>query len=426
MSKIVDVLAREVFDSRADITLEVEIHLESGVTAKAIIPSGTSMGKYEAVEVRDNDMARFAGKGVLNAIHNIREVIRPQLLGMSVFEQLKIDHMLIALDGTSNKRRLGANAILGISLAVAKAAAEERHEELCDYLNEDQQPLSIPTPIFSMLSGGRHGIGNCDFQDFQIIILKTQNLMDSMRIGKEIYQALKSILMNNSVAIGVSGTGGLMPTLTRNEQGLTLLIQAIKAAGYAPGIDVGLSMDLAAEMFYEKGRYNLFADKLSLTTDEFINYLVALCDKYPIVLMEDPLGEDDHAGWQKLTQRIGNKIELVGDDLFTTNIERFNQGFSQHIANSILVKPNQIGTLSETTQIIKHAMKSGYGVVVSRRSGETEDTFIADLAVAFHCPKVKFGSFARTESLAKYNRLIRLKEIIDNRKIKNRQEISFS
>ncbi|MFA0628315.1 phosphopyruvate hydratase [Vibrio sp. 10N.222.49.A3] len=411
MSKIIDVLAREVFDSRADITLEVEIVLDSGKSGRAMIPAGCSMGKYEAIEVRDNDKERFNGKGVLSAIKIVQNTIKPKLCGMSPFAQKEIDHMLITLDGTMNKSKLGANSILGVSLAVARAAAVQKDLSLCDYISQGKEK-SIPQPIFSMLSGGMHGDGNCDFQDYQIIALKATDLESALQVGKNVYLALKSILINRGMCTGVSGTGGFLPALKSNEEGLSLLLEAINTAGYKPGVDVCLSMDIAAEMFFKNGKYQLTAEGRALGTDEFIQYIVKLCETYPITLIEDPLGEDDFDGWIELTKLLGDQIELVGDDLFTTNQKRFELGLSMNMANSILVKPNQIGTLSEILNIVESAKKADYGIVISRRSGETEDTSISDLAVALNCPKVKFGSFARTESMAKYNQLLRLKHAI--------------
>ncbi|MCG9552915.1 phosphopyruvate hydratase [Vibrio sp. Isolate31] len=416
MSRIIDVRAREVFDSRADITLEVEVRLDSDKRGRAMIPSGSSMGKHEAVEVRDHDKARFNGKGVLRAIEIVEQTIKPHLYGISPFDQMAIDRMLIELDGTQNKSKLGANAILGVSLAVARAAAAQRDCSLCDYLSQGREP-AIPQPIFSMLSGGMHGDGNCDFQDYQIIALKATDLEAALQVAKNVHCTLKTMLIERGMCTGVSGTGGFLPTLASNEEGLALLVEAIKRAGYVPGVDVGLSMDIAAEMFFHEGCYQLAAEQRDLTTVEMIDYLVSLCDRYPITLIEDPLGEDDFEGWVALTQRIGERIELVGDDLFTTNQQRFDLGLDLNMANAILVKPNQIGTLSETIQIVDSANQAGYGIVISRRSGETEDTSIADLAVALGCPKVKFGSLARTESMAKYNQLLRLKDAIAMRQL---------
>ncbi|HGZ7372209.1 TPA: phosphopyruvate hydratase [Vibrio parahaemolyticus] len=425
MSRIIDVRAREVFDSRADITLEVEVRLDSDKRGRAMIPSGSSMGKHEAVEVRDHDKARFNGKGVLRAIEIVEQTIKPHLYGMSPFDQMAIDRMLIELDGTQNKSKLGANAILGVSLAVARAAAAQRDCSLCDYLSQGREP-AIPQPIFSMLSGGMHGDGNCDFQDYQIIALKATDLEAALQVAKNVHCTLKTMLIERGICTGVSGTGGFLPTLASNEEGLALLVEAIKRAGYVPGVDVGLSMDIAAEMFFHEGCYQLAAEQRDLTTVEMIDYLVSLCDRYPITLIEDPLGEDDFEGWVALTQRIGERIELVGDDLFTTNQQRFDLGLDLNMANAILVKPNQIGTLSETIQIVDSANQAGYGIVISRRSGETEDSSIADLAVALGCPKVKFGSLARTESMAKYNQLLRLKDAIAMRQLCEEDEVKVA
>ncbi|MGP2868304.1 phosphopyruvate hydratase [Serratia nevei] len=411
MPTIIDICAREVFDSRADITLEVEVVLDSGQRGRSIIPTGCSKGKHEAIEVRDNDPLRFGGQGVLRAIDIVHTVIKPQLCGLSPFAQEEIDRMLIALDGTVNKSRLGANAILGVSLAVANAAAVQSNQSLCDYVSRGREK-SMPQPIFSMLSGGMHGDGNCDFQDYQVIALKAPHLEAALQVGKNVHMALKSLLMARGISTGVSGTGGFLPPLSSNEQGLALLLEAIEKAGYEPGVEVGLSMDIAAEMFFKDGRYHLAAEGRTLTTAAFIDNLASLCGRYPIMLMEDPLGEDDFDGWVALTRRLGGEIELVGDDLFTTNLARFEQGVAMRMANSILVKPNQVGTLSETMNLVASAKAAGYGIVFSRRSGETEDTSIADLAVALNGTKVKFGSLARTEAMAKYNQLLRLQDAI--------------
>ncbi|MGK2698797.1 phosphopyruvate hydratase [Serratia surfactantfaciens] len=411
MPTIMDIRAREVFDSRADITLEVEVVLDSGKRGRSIIPTGCSKGKHEAIEVRDNDPRRFSGQGVLRAIDIVHTVIKPRLRGMSPYAQDEIDRTLIALDGTANKSRLGANAILGVSLAVANAAAVHSNQSLCDYVSRGQAK-SMPQPIFSMLSGGMHGDGNCDFQDYQVIALNAAHLEAALQVGKNVHMALKALLMARGIGTGVSGTGGFLPPLSSNEQGLALLLEAIGKAGYEPGVDVGLSMDIAAEMFFKDGRYHLAAEGRTLTTTAFIDYLASLCERYPIVLMEDPLGEDDFEGWIALTRRLGGQIELVGDDLFTTNLARFEQGIALKMANSILVKPNQVGTLSETMSLVASAKAAGYGVVFSRRSGETEDTSIADLAVALNATKVKFGSLARTEAMGKYNQLLRLQDAI--------------
>ncbi|ECG6808056.1 TPA: phosphopyruvate hydratase [Salmonella enterica subsp. enterica serovar Muenchen] len=416
MATIMDIHAREVFDSRADITLEVEIALDNGKRGRSIIPTGCSKGKHEAVEIRDNDPRRFNGQGVLRAIDIVHTVIKPRLCGMSPYAQEEIDRMLIELDGTANKSRLGANTILGVSLAVANAAAMQSNLSLCDYISHGQKKF-MPQPIFSMLSGGMHGDGNCDFQDYQVIALKAPHLEAALQIGKNIHIALKSLLMSRGISTGVSGTGGFLPPLSSNEQGLLLLLEAIRKAGYEPGLDVGLSMDIAAEMFFKDGLYHLATEGRTLTTVAFIDYLASICKRYPIILMEDPLGEDDFKGWTALTQLLGGKIELVGDDLFTTNLARFEQGIDMKMANSILVKPNQIGTLSETISLVASAKEAGYGIVFSRRSGETEDTSIADLAVALNGTKVKFGSLARTEAMAKYNQLLRLQDAIANTQI---------
>lgn len=409
MSTIKKIIAREMFDSRADITLEVDVILDDGSIGRSMIPTGTSVGKHEVVELRDNDSRRFGGKGLLKAINAVTEIIQPALLGKCALEQTEIDRLLLELDGTSDKSRLGANSILGVSMAVAKAAASHQGVSLCRYLG-GSVGREIPSPILTMLCGGRHGGGNLDFQDFQIIPLCATRLIESLAIGRKIHAVLKGILQRQGLPVGVSGTGGFMPPLKSNEAALRMLVEAIEQAGYRPGIDVALSMDVAAEMFHQDGRYVLHSEGRILTSDEFIDLLDDLVNRYPIVLIEDALGEDDFQGWQKLTRRLGDRIELVGDDLFSTHIGRFNHGLSLGLANSILVKPNQIGTLSETLDIVATAKTCGYGVVISRRSGETEDCAIADIAIATNCGKVKFGSFARTEGLSKYNQLLRLEE----------------
>lgn len=409
MLAIKEIVPRELFDSRADIALEVDVVLENGVVGRAMIPSGSSVGKHEAVELRDNDPSRFHGKGLLKVMDIIRDVIQPALIGKNALLQAEIDRMLVAMDGTPNKSKLGANSILGVSMAVAKAAANHLGISLCRYLG-GSVGREIPLPILTMLCGGRHGGGNVDFQDFQIVPLCADSLYDALRIGREIHVVLRNILKGQGMPIGVSGTGGFMPALRSNESALQMLVEAIEKAGYRPGRDVGLSMDVAAEMFYADGCYHLDSEGRTLTTGQFINLLEGLVDRYPIVLIEDALGEDDHQGWVEITKRLGQRVELVGDDLFATHIGRLNHGISLGMANSILVKPNQIGTLTETLDIIATAKACGYGVMISRRSGETEDNSIADLAIATNCGKVKFGSFARTEGLSKYNQLLRLEE----------------
>lgn len=409
MSEIKKVFAREMLDSRADITLEVDVVLADGTVGRAMIPTGSSVGKHEVVELRDNDPARFGGKGQLKAIQVVAEVIQPALVGKSALDQAEIDRLLIEMDGTPDKSRLGANSILGVSMAVAKAAANHLGISLCRYLG-GAVGREIPLPILTMVCGGRHGGGNVDFQDFQVIPLRAESLFDALRIGQEIHAALKTILRDRGMPVGVSGTGGFMPALESNEAALQLLMTAITKAGYRPGVDVALSMDVAAEMFHEDGRYDLQSEGRVLDSAEFIDLLEGLAERYPIALIEDPLGEDDFEGWQEITRRLGHRVELVGDDLFTTHLDRLNQGISLGMANSILVKPNQIGTLTETLDIVATAKACGYGVVISRRSGETEDSAIADIAIATNCGKVKFGSFARTEGLSKYNQMLRLEE----------------
>lgn len=409
MPVIKDIVAREVLDSRADLTLEVDVILDNGKSGSAIIPSGVSVGKYEAIELRDKNPGRFDGKGVLKAIAALQKTIKPALVGRNPLDQAAIDKRLIDLDGTQNKSHLGANSILGVSMATAKASANHLGMSLCTYIG-GKLGREMPLPILTMLCGGLHGGGNIDFQDFQIVPLAADTLKDALQIGKNVYTSLKNILVEQGMPVGVAGTGGFIPYLESNEAALKLLTDAIRRAGYQAGTDVGLSMDVASEMFYEDGEYRLKSEGKSLASKAFIDLLEEMVDRYPIVLIEDPMGEDDIEGWVEITKRLGHRVELVGDDVFTTNIKRFSVGIERKVANSILVKPNQIGTLTETLNIIATAKAAGYGVVISRRSGESEDASIADIAVATNCGKVKFGSFARTEGLSKYNQLLRLEE----------------
>jgi len=409
MATIVKAIAREVFDSRGDPTLEVDVVLSSGAMGSTIVPSGASVGKYEAVELRDKDPKRFKGKGVLSAVRSVSETIAPHLVGRDPLDQVGIDRMLIELDGTETKSKLGANAILGVSLSVAKAAAADLALPLYRYIG-GAVGRELPLPLFAMISGGRHAGENIDFQDFQIVPLVAKSFGEALRVGKDVHVALNDVLRDKGLATGVSDTGGYPPVLESNAQALELMEEAVERAGYEAGADVAFSMDVAAEMFYQDGRYILKAEGKELGSEQMVDLLESWVESYPIVLIEDPLGEDDFDGWKLITRRLGGRVQLIGDDLFTTNMRRFAHGAAQGIANGILVKPNQIGTLTETLDIIAAAKTAGYWVVISRRSGETEDTTVADLAVATNCEEIKFGSFSRSEGLAKYNRLLRIEE----------------
>lgn len=411
MAKVKDIKAREVFNCKGDVTLEVDVILDSDIVGSFIVPNGESVAKYEAIELRDNSTLRVNEDGVQSAVDNVQKKIAPILKGYNPMKQFEIDNLLIEMDGTDNKSNLGANAVLGTSMAIAKAAAAQLNMPLFQYIG-GKTARKLPLPIFSMISGGRHSQGNIDIQDFQIIPLNVTNFKDAMIIGKKVYHTLKNILLDRGMSLAVSATGAFMLSVDSHESILKLLNEAVEKTGYKPGIDVGFSMDIAAEMFYSKGKYMLKLDGLELDSLEFINLLEDFVYRYPIVLIEDPLGVDDLDGWRELTRRLSNKIEIVGDDLFASNINRFTIGVEQNITNSILVKPNQIGTLTETLEIVEEAKSLGFGTIISRRSGETEDTTIADIAVATNCGKVKFGSFTRTEGLSKYNRLLRIEDML--------------
>lgn len=411
MAKIQSVHAREVLDSRGTPTVEVEVTLDSGITGHAIIPSGASVGKHEAVELRDNDIKRYHGKGVLKAVNNVNEKIAPNLIGLDVLNQAKLDNLLNDLDGTENKSNLGANAILGVSLASAKAAAKASGLPLYRYIG-GTGPNKLPLPIVSMIVGGEHAGWNLDFQDFFIIPIGASSFSESLLFASDVYYTLKKTVQGMGFR-GVSDTGGFCPTLSSNMEALDVLTDAIGNAGHQPGKDIAIGMDVASEMFFEKGRYNLRSENRSLDKAEMIDLLEEMATKYPVIAIEDGLSEDDFEGWQILTERLGSKIKLIGDDLFATNPVRLKKGIELGFANAILVKLNQIGTLSETLEVVNIAKNSGYDTIISKRSGETEDTTIADFAVAVGATWVKFGSLARSECLAKYNRLLRIEEELE-------------
>lgn len=409
MPKISQVLAREVLDSRGFPTVEAELTLESGASGRAIVPSGASTGSHEAVELRDGG-ERYLGKGVTQAVANVNTVIRENLVGQDL-DQEKLDEILINLDGTPNKSKLGANAILSVSLAFAHALANENKLPLFAHLAQaTNSAAKLPVPMMNVLNGGKHADGSTDIQEFMIMPIGATSFTEGLRAGAEIFHQLKKILTKEKLTTTVGDEGGYAPVLPGNEAALQLLVQAISAAGYTPGHDVSLALDVAATELYENNQYELKREGKSLTTDELINLYEGWCNKYPIVSIEDGLAEDDWSGWQKLTEQLGPKIQLVGDDLFVTKVERLDRGIKEKSANAILIKPNQIGTLTETIKAVKMAQAASFRTVMSHRSGETEDTTIAHLAVGLGTGQIKTGSLSRSERVAKYNELLRIEE----------------
>lgn len=409
MSAIVDVIAREILDSRGNPTVEADVLLESGVLGRAAVPSGASIGTREAVELRDGDAQRYFGKGVLKAVENINTEIAEAIMGLDSMEQGFIDRTLIDLDGTANKSRLGANAILAVSLAVAKAAAEESGLPLYRYLG-GAGPMSMPVPMMNVINGGAHANNKVDMQEFVIIPLGAQSFREALRCGAEIFHTLKDLLDSKGMHTAVGDEGGFAPSLANNEAALQLIVQAIEQAGYLPGQDVAIGLDCASSEFFRDGKYHLASDGLTLSSAQFVDYLAAWVDKYPIISIEDGMSEHDWDGWKLLTTRLGKSVQLVGDDIFVTNSGILKEGIAQGIANSILIKINQIGTLTETFSAIETARRAGYTSVISHRSGETEDTTIADIAVATNALQIKAGSLSRSDRLAKYNQLLRIEE----------------
>lgn len=412
MDNIIDIKAREILDSRGNPTVEVEVLTESGAKGRAAVPSGASTGKHEAVELRDGDKGRYGGKGVLQACMNVEDSITDELMGISVFEQRYIDNLLIELDGTPNKSRLGANATLGVSLAVAKAAASLSNQELFRYLGGVNAHV-MPVPMMNIINGGSHADNSIDFQEFMIVPLGADTFYESLRMGAEVFHTLKTVLKKKGYSTNVGDEGGFAPNLKSNEEAIETVIQAIEKAGFIPGDDVMIALDPAASEFYlpEEKVYHLHkssGDKLS--SSDMIAYWKKWADKYPIFSIEDGLDEDDWMGWQEMTKIMGNKIQLVGDDLFVTNSNRLQRGIDEACANSILIKVNQIGTLTETIDTVNLATRNAYTSVISHRSGETEDTTIADLAVALNTGQIKTGSLSRTDRIAKYNQLLRIEE----------------
>jgi enolase len=407
-----DVRAREVLDSRGNPTVEVEVILADGSVGRAIVPSGASTGQFEAVELRDGDQRRYLGKGVQKAVSNVNEVIAPELIGMDATRQVEIDSLLIQLDGTPNKGKLGANAILGVSLAVAHAAAESVGLPLYQYVG-GTNAKELPVPMMNILNGGAHADNNVDIQEFMIMPVGAGSFKEALRMGAEVFHNLKKVLAGRGLNTAVGDEGGFAPDLNSNEDAIQVIMEAITKAGYKPGEDICLAMDVAATELFKDGRYELAGEGKSLTTDEMIAFYENLIDKYPIISIEDPLSEDEWDGWLKLTKAVGHRVQLVGDDLFVTNTERLAKGIEIGVANSILIKVNQIGTLTETLNAIEMAKKAGYTAVVSHRSGETEDTTIADLAVATNAGQIKTGAPSRTDRVAKYNQLLRIEEDLD-------------
>ena len=409
MTAILDISAREILDSRGNPTLEVDVVLETGASGRAAVPSGASTGKHEAAELRDGDKTRYGGKGVLKAIASVNGEIFDVLSGLDAEDQVEIDHKMIALDGTPNKKRLGANAILGVSLAVAKAAASDAGLPLYRYVG-GTSARTLPVPLMNVVNGGAHADNEIDIQEFMIVPLAAPSLAEAVRMGAEVFHALKTRLKKAGHNTNVGDEGGFAPQLKGTREALDFIIGAVETAGLKPGKDIALALDAAASEFHIKGKYELAGEGSSLDAGGMVDYYKALVEDYPIVSIEDGLAEDDWEGWKALTEALGSRVQLVGDDLFVTNVERLKRGISEGIANSILVKVNQIGTLTETLAAVEMAHKAGYSAVISHRSGETEDATIADLAVATNCGQIKTGSLARSDRLAKYNQLIRIEE----------------
>jgi enolase len=411
MSAIVDIVGREILDSRGNPTVEVDVVLESGAFGRAAVPSGASTGAHEAVERRDGDKGRYGGKGVLGAVEAVNTELFEALAGMDADEQEYLDQVMRNLDGTENKSRLGANAILGVSLAVAKAAADDAALPLYRYVGGSHARV-LPVPMMNIVNGGAHADNPIDIQEFMIMPVGADGLADAVRIGSEIFQTLKGQLSDAGHGTNVGDEGGFAPGLKSSDEAIGYIMKSIETAGYKPGDDVMLALDAASSEFYADGKYNLAGEGRSLGSDEMVKYLVDLCDRYPIVSIEDGMDEDDWDGWVALTEAIGDRVQLVGDDLFVTNPERLRDGIARGAANSILIKVNQIGTLSETLDAVETAHKASYTSVMSHRSGETEDSTIADLAVATNCGQIKTGSLSRSDRLAKYNQLIRIEEAL--------------
>ena len=410
MSAIREIKGRQIIDSRGNPTVEAEVTLESGAKARAAVPSGASTGEKEAIELRDGDKKRWLGKGVSKAVANIAKAIAPELLGKDAFDQVGIDQAMIELDGTKTKGKLGANAILGVSLAVAKAAANETGQPLYRYLGGTNARV-LPVPLMNIINGGAHADNRLDLQEFMIVPVGAAHFNEAVRMSTEVFHSLKALLKKKGLSTAVGDEGGFAPDLQSNEEALTLIMQAIEEAGYQPGQDIALALDCAASELYDKNRYVLEAEKQrERSSEDMIAYYAKLLDRYPILSIEDGLSEVDWKGWKMLTEKLGERVQLVGDDIFVTNVEIFAKGIDEGIGNSILIKLNQIGTLTETLEAIELAKRSGYTAIISHRSGETEDTTIADVAVATNSGLIKTGSLSRTDRVAKYNQLLRIEE----------------
>ncbi|MEY4480546.1 MAG: enolase Eno [Bacillota bacterium] len=409
MTIISDIYAREVLDSRGNPTVEVEVYTESGAVGRAIVPSGASTGAYEAVELRDGDKSRYLGKGVIKAVDNVNEIIAPEIIGWDACDQNGIDAKMIELDGTKNKAKLGANAILAVSMAVARAASQALGVSLYAYLG-GFNAKTLPVPMMNIVNGGAHADNNVDVQEFMVLPVNAPSFKEALRTGAEIFHSLKAVLHSKGLNTAVGDEGGFAPNLASNEEAIKTIIEAIEKAGYKAGVDVFIGMDVASTEFFKDGKYHLEGEGRSFTPAEFVGYLEDLANRYPIMTIEDGCAEDDWEGWKLLTERLGNKVQLVGDDLFVTNTERLSTGIEQGIGNSILVKVNQIGTLTETFDAIEMAKRAGYTAVISHRSGESEDSTIADIAVATNAGQIKTGAPSRTDRVAKYNQLLRIED----------------
>lgn len=412
-AEIVDIVAREILDSRSFPTVEVEVYLEDGTVGRAAVPSGASTGVFEAVELRDGDKERFNGKGVLNAVNNVNEIIADELIGLNALDQVFIDKTLIELDGTKNKGKLGANAILGVSLAVARAAAEYLGLPLYQYVGGVNAKV-LPVPMMNIINGGEHADNSVDLQEFMIMPVGASTFGDALRMCSDVYHALKKLLNEKGYSTGVGDEGGFAPDLKSNEEAIEVIIEAVKKAGLEPGKDIFIALDPASSEFFEDGKYVLKHEGKTLSPKEMVDFYENLVNKYPIISIEDGMAEEDYEGWKIMTERLGKRIQLVGDDLFVTNTERLKMGIEMGIANSILIKLNQIGTLTETLNAIEMANRAGYTAVISHRSGETEDTTISDLVVAVNAGQIKTGAPARSERVAKYNQLLRIAEELDD------------
>jgi enolase len=419
MSSIFDIRARQIFDSRGTPTLEVEVELDSGAIGRAAVPSGASTGKHEAIELRDGDDF-YGGKSVIQAIENVNDDIFEALSGLEAEKQISIDNTLINLDGTPNKSRLGANAILGVSLAVAKAMANELAMPLYRYIG-GVYGCQLPLPMINILNGGAHANNTIDIQEFMIMPISSGSFSESMMMGYDVFQSLKKIIHAKGLSTTVGDEGGFAPNLTSSEEALDLLMEAVQKAGYEPGTDIVFALDAAATEFYKDGMYHIAGKQMS--SEQLITYYAQLVESYPLFSLEDGMAEDDWQGWEQLTDHLGSQLQLVGDDLFVTNMDRLEKGIESDVANSILIKPNQVGTLSETASVIQAAKEAGYTTIMSHRSGETEDTTIADLAVAFNCGQIKTGSMCRTDRMAKYNQLLRIEEELNMQRMDLTEEL---